>query len=100
MVVAAAELHEGKPLARKRRHVAEDFFDRAQPGIRDLGFRRYLPDHAHQALFSERNENPIADIRPRRILRAVIEQLRQRHIESDAQDDHSQMIRVLCSLLK
>jgi len=88
VVVTAAEFRQGKPLARERRHISQDLLGRAQPGIGYPGFRRYVPDHADHALFSERNEHPVADVRAGRVLRTVIEQGRQRHIESDAQDRH------------
>ena len=85
-IVVAAEFREFHPLAPKRRDLAQDSFGRAEPRCRHLGLGGELDDQSDQAFLAERHQYSAADVRPGCVLRPVVEQLRERNVECDAND--------------
>ena len=62
MIVAGAELAQTEPVVRKRRDIAQDFFDSLELGFRDFAHRRQVDQNPDPRFLPEGNTHAQAEI--------------------------------------
>src|SRR5262245_38363738 len=88
LVVLGRKAREGEPIATERRHVVEDRACGPKLLRGDIGFGAQRDDDPRERAVAKRHDDPPAHVALARLLAGVVEELRERNVERDADDLH------------